>query len=64
MQVELAIISALSLYFKSSSKQDSAFKEQLVCAGHKSRGLARASCCYQKIAWICGNEHVKYRKKR
>ena len=40
MQVELAIISALSLYFKSSSKQDSAFKEQLVCAGHKSRGLA------------------------
>jgi hypothetical protein len=44
MQVELAIISALSLYFKSSSKQDSAFKEQLVCAGHKSIGLARASC--------------------
>ena len=31
-------IYASSLYFKSSSKQDSAFKEQRVCTGHKSTG--------------------------
>ena len=43
------------------------WKQQLACAypllDNKSRKPTHAICCYHKIVWICGHEHVKIREK-